>query len=226
MSQINPRLNRVIAAFGYTFERIDKNNTVLLIVDHQVGLFNLVKNYDPVQFKNNVLAHAEIAKVFSLPTVITSSSETGPNGPILKEILDLHPDAPLIKRPGEVDAWDNVEFRAAVNATGKTQVIIASIATDVCTAFLALSLREAGYTVFHNSQASGTYSERVAKEANDRMRDAGVQNLSLFAIAADLMRDWRSTPGAPELIPFFDKYFPEYGVIARSYNAARGQNQV
>ncbi|KAJ8077817.1 hypothetical protein AAF712_011450 [Marasmius tenuissimus] len=213
-------------ALGYTFERLDKNNTVLLIVDHQIGLFELVKDFEPVEFRNNVLAHAELGKVFNLPTVMTTSTETGPNGPMLKEVLDMHPEAPLIKREGEVNAWDNSDFRAAVKATGKTQVILASIVTDVCTAFLAMSLREEGYTVFHNSEASGTYNKRIANEANDRMKDAGVQNLSMFAIATDLMRDWRATPGLPELLPFFDKYFPVYGVLARNYNTAKGENQV
>ena len=56
----------------------------------------------------------------------------GPNGPLPKEILEMYPDAPLIKRQGEVNAWDNPEFRAAVQATGKKQVIMAGIVTDVC----------------------------------------------------------------------------------------------
>lgn len=75
----------------------------------------------------------------------------------------------------------------------------------MCTAFLALSLRDEGYTVYHNSEASGTYSKRIADDANDRMRAAGVQVVSMFGIATELMRDWRDTPGYPELMPFFDK---------------------
>lgn len=76
---------------------------------------------------------------------------------------------------------------------------------QVCTAFLALSLREAGYTVFANAEASGTVNKRVADDANERMRSAGVHVCSMFAIAADLMKDWRNGPGALELLPFFDK---------------------
>ena len=74
----------------------------------------------------------------------------------------------------------------------------------MCTAFLALSLRDAGYTVFANSDASSTFDVKTAQDANDRMRAAGVQVLSMFAIACELMRDWRNTPGARELLPFFD----------------------
>ena len=74
----------------------------------------------------------------------------------------------------------------------------------MCTTFLALSLVEAGYAVFANSDASGTFDVKTASEANDRMRAAGVQILSMFAVACELMRDWRNTPGTKELMPFYD----------------------
>lgn len=202
------------------FERINKDDAMLLVVDHQVGLFQLVRDYQPEEFRNNILAHAALGKVFDLPTVLTSSAETGPNGPLPKEIVAMHPNAPLIKRNGEVNAWDNKDFRAAVRATGKKQVIMAGIVTDVCTAFLALSLIEEGYTVYANADASGCQSQRIADDANDRMRAAGVHVLSGFAVVADLMRDWRNTPGAAELLPYFDKYLAGYGYLARGHAAA------
>ena len=101
---------------------------------------------------------------------------------------DMYPDAPLIARQGEVDAWDNEEFRAAIKATGKSQVIVAGITTDVCTTFLALSLRAEGYSVWANVEASGTTTELIRDVSNDRMARAGVQLVSLFAIVCDLMR--------------------------------------
>ncbi|KAI1496911.1 Isochorismatase hydrolase [Biscogniauxia marginata] len=142
----------------------------------------------------------------------------------------MYPDAPLIKRSGEVNAWDNPEFRDAVIAANKSQIILGGIVTDVCklnfnslslgTTFLALSLREAGYSVWANHEASGTTSEYVRDMANDRMRDAGVQVVSYFAIVCELMRDWRNTPGSPELLPVLDKYFPAYGFVTRGHRAA------
>ncbi|KAF9526120.1 Isochorismatase-like protein [Crepidotus variabilis] len=207
-------------ASKFTYERIDKNNAVLLVVDHQVGLFQLVRDFQADEYRNNIFAHAAIAKVFSLPTVLTTSAETGPNGPLPKEIVEMHPNAPLIKRNGEVDAWDNKDFRDAVKATGKKQVILAGITTDVCTAFLALSLIAEGYTVYANADASGAMSKRIADDANDRMRAAGVHVYSGFAVACDLMRDWRNTPGSAELLPYFDKYLAQYAYLARGHAAA------
>jgi isochorismate hydrolase len=130
---------------------------------------------------------------------------TGQNAPLPTEIIALHPDAPLIQRHGEVNAWDNADFEAAVRATGKKQVIVAGITTDVCVTFLSLSLRAAGFAVFVNADACGAFDARTAADAFARMRAAGVHVLSMFAVACELMRDWRATPGTPELLPFFDK---------------------
>ncbi|KAF8248513.1 Isochorismatase hydrolase [Wilcoxina mikolae CBS 423.85] len=194
---------------------------LLLIVDIQVGLFHQVRDQTPEAYRNALLAHSAIGPLFNLPTILTTSASTGPNGPLPKEILQMHPTAPLISRQGEVNAWDNAEFRAAVKATGKKQIILAGITTDVCATFLALSLREAGYEVWANSDASGTFSTRIAEEANFRMRDAGVTVTGTFAIVCDLMRDWRNTPGSATVLPYFDKYLPSYGFLARAHAAAQ-----
>lgn len=153
-------------------------------------------------------AHAAIGQTFNLPVIMTTSVETGPNGPLPKEIVEMHPNAPIIRRPGEVNAWDNADFRAAVQATNRSQAIIAGITTDVCVTFLALSMREAGYHVVVNSDASGTFSydQRVGTYATNRMQAAGVQVMNLFSISAELMRDWRSVnPDAATVVPFVDR---------------------
>ena len=126
----------------------------------------------------------------------------------------------MIARNGEVDAWDNADFRAAIRATNRSQVIIAGITTDVCTTFCALSLRENGYSVWANVEASGTTTEFIRDVSNDRMANAGVQLVSLFSIVCDLMRDWRNTPGIVEVLPFLAQYYPVYGRLAAQHGAA------
>ena len=106
---------------------------MVIVADLQDGLFHTVRDYDPTVLRNNIIAHAAIAKLFDIPIVLTTSAEQGPNGPLPKEITDMYPDAHIIRRNGEVDAWDNPEFRTAVQATGKSQAIVAGITTDVCT---------------------------------------------------------------------------------------------
>ncbi|RFQ09445.1 hydrolase, partial [Pseudomonas sp. ATCC 13867] len=81
------------------------------------GLLSLVRDIEPDKFKNNVLALADLAKYFKLPTVLTTSFET-PNGPLVPELKEMFPDAPYIARPGNINAWDNEDFVKAVKATG------------------------------------------------------------------------------------------------------------
>ncbi|KAK1756154.1 Isochorismatase-like protein [Echria macrotheca] len=208
-------------ADSFEWERLDKSKALLIVVDIQEGLYHLTRDWDPVLYKQSALAFAEIGKAFpDLPVILTSSAQQGPNGPLPQEIVDMYPSAPLIMRQGEVDAWDNEEFRAAVRATGRTQIIIAGIVTDVCTAFLARSLRAEGYSVWANFEASGTTTKEIRDISNQQMIRAGVNVVSLFAIICDLMRDWRNTPGAKELYPYLDKYYPAYGMLARAHRGA------
>jgi nicotinamidase-related amidase len=111
------------------YKRLDKNQAAVLLVDHQTGLLSLVRDLDPDKFKNNVLALADLAKYFELPTILTTSFENGPNGPLVPELKEQFPDAPYIARPGQINAWDNEDFVKAVKATGRTQLIIAGVVT-------------------------------------------------------------------------------------------------
>ncbi|KAK9321077.1 Isochorismatase-like protein [Lipomyces orientalis] len=151
---------------------------------------------------------------------MTTSAQTGPNGPLPKQILEMYPNTTFIQRQGEVDAWDNPDFRAAVNATGKSQIVLAGIVTDVCTTFLALSLRAEGYSVWANVEASGTTTALIRDVSNSRMEAAGVHLVSLFSIVCDLMRDWRNDPGAAQVLPWLNQYYPAYGMVARAHAAA------
>lgn len=121
-----------VLAQGPTWERLDKDNAMVLILDLQVGLYQLARDFDHTLYSNNMIAHAAIGKLFNLPVVMSTSAQQGPNGPLPRDILDMYPNAPLVKRNGEVNAWDNADFRAAIEATGKKQIIVAGITTDVC----------------------------------------------------------------------------------------------
>lgn len=151
----------------------------------------------------------------------------------------MYPNAPLIERQGEINAWDNPDFRKALKATGKKQVIMAGIVTDVCmcilyypcsdahtnflstgATFLALSLREEGYSVWENVEASGTMSPLIRDVSNLRMQAAGVQLVGIFSIVADLWRDWRNAPGSETVLQWMNKYAPAYVTSVPAHAAA------
>jgi nicotinamidase-related amidase len=197
--------------------RLDKNNAAVLLVDHQAGLLSLVRDIDPDRFKNNVLALADLSKYFKLPTILTTSFETGPNGPLVPELKEIFPDAPYIARPGQINAWDNEEFLAAVKATGKKQLIIAGVVTEVCVAFPTLSALEEGYEVFVVTDASGTFNELTRDSAWERMSNAGAQLMTWFGVACELHRDWRND--IEGLGALFSNHIPDYRNLITSYTA-------
>ena len=199
------------------YVRLDKNNAAVLLVDHQTGLLSLVRDIDPDKFKNNVLALADIATYFKLPTILTTSFENGPNGPLVPELKSQFPDAPYIARPGNINAWDNEDFVKAVKATGKKQLIIAGVVTEVCVAFPALSAIEEGFDVFVITDASGTFNEITRNAAWDRMSQAGVQLLSWFGAACELHRDWRND--VEGLGALFSNHIPDYRNLITSHTA-------
>lgn len=208
-----------MAMSEFNYDRLDKNNAAVLMVDHQSGLTNLVHDFSPDDFKNNVLALADTAKYFKLPTILTTSFEDGPNGPLVPELREIFPDAPSIARPGNINAWDNEEFVEAVKATGRKQLIIAGIVTEVCVAFPALSAREAGYQVFVIADASGSFNQTTRDAAWARMQAAGCQLMTWFAAACELHRDWRND--IEGLGALFSNHLPSYRCLITSFMAGR-----
>ncbi|WP_166840132.1 isochorismate family cysteine hydrolase YcaC [Rheinheimera pleomorphica] len=197
------------------YVRLDKNNAAVLLVDHQTGLLSLVRDIDPDRFKNNVLALADLAKYFNLPTILTTSFEQGPNGPLVPELKQTFPEAPFIARPGQINAWDNDDFVNAVKATGKKQLIIAGVVTEVCVAFPTLSALAEGFDVFVVTDASGTFNELTRDSAWDRMSAAGAQLITWFGVACELHRDWRNDiDGLGQL---FSNHIPDYRNLINSY---------
>src|SRR6478609_1598587 len=199
------------------YVKLDKSQAAVLLVDHQAGLLSLVRDFQPDQFKNNVLALADLAEYFKLPTILTTSFEDGPNGPLVQELKDKFPDAPYIARPGNINAWDNEDFVKAVKATGKKQLLIAGIVTEVCVAFPALSAIEAGYEVFVCADASGTFNKTTRDAAWSRMSAAGAQLMTWFGVACELHRDWRND--IEGLATLCSNHIPDYRNLITSYNA-------
>lgn len=205
------------------YTRLDKDNAAVLLVDHQAGLLSLVRDMNPDTFRNNVLALADLAKYFELPTVLTTSFESGPNGPLMTELKESFPTAPYIARPGQINAWDNEEFLQAVKATGKKQLIIAGIVTEVCVAFPTLSALEEGYEVFVITDASGTFNDYTRDSAWQRMTAAGAQLMTWFGAACELHRDWRND--IEGLGTLFASHIPDYRNLMNSYATLQAGNQ-
>jgi nicotinamidase-related amidase len=133
------------------------------------------------------------------------------------ELKEAFPEAPYIPRPGQINAWDNADFVAAVKATGRKQLIVAGVVTEVCVAFPALAAIEEGYEVFVVTDASGTFNEVTRHAAWDRMSAAGCQLMSWFGVACELHRDWRND--VEGLGTLFSNHIPDYRNLINSHAA-------
>lgn len=196
-------------------EFLTKENSVLTLIDHQTGLLSSVRDISPDLLKTNLTALTTMAKVAGIPVIITTSMEDGPNGPFLQEILDIVPDATFISRPGEINAWDNPEFKAAIDATGRKKIIMAGIVTDVCLLFPAISAVRDGYDPYAVVDASGTWNKLVQEVTLHRLSQAGVKVATWASVNAELMHDWRDEKSM-ELGGVLGQY-TSYGLVYESY---------
>jgi len=192
---------------------LDRQKTALLLIDHQVGTLQLVKNIERELAQRQAIALAKMAKVLDIPVVLTSSQEDRAQGPILPELAAILPKehAARIRRPGIVNAWAYPPFRDAVLATGRKQFVMAGITTDVCLIFPAIDAAREGFAVQAVMDASGSPSELSESLARRRMQDAGVVLTATKTLIAELARDW-STPEGKRLISLlFSDVFPALG---------------
>lgn len=177
-------------------ETLTPENSVLLLVDHQLGLANWVRDQSPVEFKNAVLGLASTAKTLGIPTILTTSRDFGPNGQILPELKALFPDVPVIRRTGTINAYRWPEFREALEKTGRKKVIIAGVSTTTCLQFPSLDMVADGYDVYGVIDASGSESVIAREAAIATLSTRGVQIRTWFSVAAELVADWRRDEAA------------------------------
>ena len=166
-------------------------NSVVLLIDHQVGLANWIRDQSPAEFKNAVLGLAGTAKTLGIPTILATSRDFGPNGQIFPELRELFPDVPVIRRTGTINAYRWPAFRAALEATGRRKVIIAGVSSTTCLQFPALDMVADGYDVYAVIDASGSESQIAREAAIATLSTRGVQIRTWFSLAAELIADWR-----------------------------------
>jgi nicotinamidase-related amidase len=203
---------------SYTKSRFSPNDSALVLIDHQSGIMQLVHDYSTAEFRNNVIALAKLGKVFNLPTVLTTSFSQGPNGPFIPEIVNMYPDAPLIDRPGIISAWDDPNFVAAIEKTGRKNLIMAGVTADVCLAFPAMQAVEAGYNVYGVIDASGANEVTIRDNVVARVKDHGVTPINWTTVAAELQRNW-TLPSGQALGRVFHDHYQSYGLLMDSFEA-------
>ena len=199
---------------------LDPNDTVFLLLDHQSGLFQTVKDISVAELRSNVVMLAKLATLMKIPVITTASEPNGTNGPLMPEINQFAPHAVYVGRKGEVNAWDNEDFVEAVKSTGKKTLIMAGVWTSVCVMFPALDAKLAGYKVYAVIDASGDPSEMASRTSLARFVQGGVIPTSTNAVLSEVHRTW-ARPEAAEIGKLYSHVSPNYNAVVESYLKAQ-----
>jgi nicotinamidase-related amidase len=199
---------------------LDTSDTAILLLDHQTGLFQTVKDIGITELRNNTIMLSKLATLLKIPVITTASEPSGPNGPLMPEIHQFAPHAVYVPRKGEVNAWDNDDFVKAVRATGKKTLLMAGVWTSVCVMFPALDAKAAGFNVYAVVDASGDPSEMTSRVTVARFAQAGVIPTSTNAVLSETHRTW-NRPEAGELAKLYALVAPNYGAVIESYQKAQ-----
>lgn len=178
-------------------------NAAVLIIDYQPVQVGSIASRDKRQLVANITALARIAKLYALPVVLaTVNVATGRNQPTIHQILEVLPDVPIIDRTS-INAWEDEDFVAAVQATGRKKLIMAALWTEVCLVHPALDALAAGYEVYPVVDACGGTSLEAHLAGLDRLFQAGAKPTSWVQLICELQRDWNrsaTVPGFAEIL--------------------------
>jgi len=199
---------------------LDPSDTVILLLDHQAGLFQTVKDISVAELRNNTILLAKLATLMKIPVITTASEPNGTNGPLMPEIHQNAPHAVYVPRKGEVNAWDNEDFVKTVQATGKKTLIMAGVWTSVCVMFPALDATKAGYKVYAVMDASGDPSEMASRTTLARFVQGGVIPTTTNAVLSEVHRTW-ARPEAAEIAKLYSLVSPNYAAVTESYVKAQ-----
>ena len=199
---------------------LDPHDTVVILLDHQTGLFQTIKDIPVAELRANTTVLARLAELAQAPIIMTASEPDGPNGPLMPELAQVAPNARYVGRKGEVSAWDNADFVAAVKATGRKTLVMAGVWTSVCVAFPALQAKADGYKVYAVIDASGDPSEMASRVTVARLAQAGVVPVSTNVVLTEFQRTW-NRPDAARWGALYNELVPHYRAAAESYQRAQ-----
>jgi nicotinamidase-related amidase len=200
---------------------IDPKDAILLLIDHQSGLFQLVRDIDQPTLRSHVTALAKVARLAKTPTFTTASVPDGPNGPLIPEIHQYNPEAVYIPRTGQINAWDNPAWVEAIEKTKRKTLLIAGTLTSVCMAFPTLSALVAGYKVFCIIDASGNWSQMATDITVARIAQAGAIPIDTYAVFTELMNTWNRPDAMDFAQVMIDHIVPPYRALMESYDKAQ-----
>jgi nicotinamidase-related amidase len=174
-------------------------NSALIVIDYQPRQVQAVTSIDHDLLSRNIVSVARLAKAYSLPVVLSTVNVANGAPPTLPELKAVLYDSDEIDRTA-INAWEDVDFRRAVEATGRKKLIMTALWTEVCLAFPALDALRAGYEVFPVVDAVGGTSPEAHRAGLERIVQAGAQPIGWVSLACELQRDWARTDTVADVV--------------------------
>jgi nicotinamidase-related amidase len=191
-------------------ELLNPQNSAVVFIDFQPQMTFGVANIDRQTLLNNVMLLAKAAKIFRVPTILTTVETKSFSGNMWPQLLDIFPNQAPIER-SSMNSWEDAKFVEAVSATGRKKLIMAALWTEVCLVFPALEALKAGYEVYAVEDACGGTSVTAHDAAMRRIEQAGVVPLTSLQVLLEYQRDWAHKETYNEVMETVKEHCGAYG---------------
>lgn len=199
---------------------VTPQDAALVLIDYQPAMYQGVESHDRLSVMHNVQALAKAARLFKLPTLLSTVAKDSFAGPFMPEITDLFPGAEVVDR-SSINAWLDANFRKAVEAMGRKRIILAGLWTEACVTFPTLDLLKAGYAVHVPTDACGDVTLEAHERAVDRLVQAGAVPMTSLQVVFELQQDWARGATYDGVMEILKAHSP-YGIQVRFSKWALG----
>jgi nicotinamidase-related amidase len=197
-------------------------NSAIALIDYQPAMYQGVQSHDRLVVMNNVQILAKAAKLFNIPTVISTVAANSFSGPFMHEVLELFPTHKVIDRTS-MNSWLDPAFRQAVAATGRKKFVLAGLWTEACVQFPTLDMLKEGYEIYIPADACGDLSLEAHNRAMDRAVQAGATPLTSCQYLFELQQDWARTETYQGVMDILYAHSP-YGIQVHFSKWALGEH--
>lgn len=197
-------------------------NAALVLIDFQPAMYQGIQSHDRLVVMENVQALARAAKVFGLPTVLTTVAKDSFSGPFMPEVTDMFPGLDIIDRTS-INSWLDPQFKAAIEATGRKKIILAGLWTSACVSFPTFDMLQAGYEIYVPTDACGDTSTEAHERAVQRLVQAGAVPATSLQVVFELQQDWARQNTYEGVMDILKQHTP-YGIQVRFSKWALGEH--
>lgn len=197
-------------------------NCAIALIDFQPAMYQGVQSHDRLVIMENVQALARAARVFGLPTVLTTVAKDAFSGPFMPEVTGMFPGLGIIDRTS-INSWLDPDFRAAIAATGRKKIVLAGLWTCACVSFPTFDMLEEGFEVHVPTDACGDTSVEAHERAVQRLVQAGAVPMTALQVVFELQQDWARQDTYDGVMDILKQHTP-YGIQVRFSKWALGDH--